>query len=286
MRRFLKTALTGGLAAILLGGLPAQAETLISRTQLRDAVAQAMQDARPGMCTQAVGENEIRYGVSQEECGMRLFVDNLYFSYRNTPAERAAQVADFVAFAVASLDTPHDMPVADLRERLVVVLRPLNYADGLVGADDLPAAFVMRPFAGDIGALLMVDYPDHLATAKPEDLEREGLDTDAAFALAADNLRTRMGPVDRETVDGLQIVSAGSALASGLLFLPESCGAGNEGELAYLFDREAYLLAQPGDSRALTALGQVRAGMLADGSALSGVILTCADGEWIARAQS
>lgn len=262
-------ALTIGVSGV---GPAAAQEVAIAPAQFRDDVAALLRAERPDLCIRVVDEWTLHFGESEEACEHFLAIDNMYREYLSDPG-RLEDLQSRLARSGIAIMSGRDM--SNFANRLVVVLRPAGYA-----AFDDRFEVVSRSFAGDLIAVMMLDSELTLSAVNPENLVEHDMSADEGFALAEINLRERMGDVVIESVDGMEVVGAESGLATGLLWLSESCTPQSEGSRALVFDRNTYVMVGQ-DDEANTAFDRVAGAIISGGGSLSGTILSCNQGTWM-----
>lgn len=263
------------VAAAIGAAAPAHAQSIVSAAEFRDEVIALLRAQRPDLCIRIQDEWTLHFGPDESTCANSLAIENMYREYLSAPSRKADFQARLARTGVAMLAGPPD--TSNLRSRVVVVLRPLEYANLFEDS-----TVVHRPFAGDMIAVLMLDSPETLIAMSPEALSEHGLSEQVAFDLAATNLKDRMGDVQVATEMGIEIIEAETGLATGILWLPESCGPQSEGDQALIFDRNGYLRAAGADGDAVRNFRMVAEGMIADNASLSRSIITCRVGSWVA----
>lgn len=243
----------------------------------RDAVAAAIKAQAPTACVKVLNDITLNIGASTTDCNGTLAVENQYADVMRG-GDRADAIARLARTAVATL-SPEELSALD-RPRIVVVLRPKDYGRGMPGGK--PLELVSRPFAGDLMAVLMFDSAESLRGMTPPDLEKVGLTADTAFALAAENLRRRVGRVDNENVDDFEVIAADSGLATGLLALPEACDAKTPDRFFFVFNKNGYA-SVPMRNRAVARRFLTMAdNMSASGESMSQTAIACQAGRWVA----
>lgn len=267
MRLVAILALIGAMAT------PASAQDVISPAEFRDDVIGLLKAARADICVVVVDDWTLHFGTNEAECGNTLNIDNMYREYLGTPSQRAELQSKLAATGLGMLA---ERDLSDFESRLVVVLRPAEYA---VLGDGEPA--VHRPFAGDLIALLMLDSATTLSTLDAGTLSDHDLSEDQAFAQARRNLPDRMGDVVVEVIEGITVIGAESGLATGLMWLPDSCDAVSEGRRAHILDRNTYFQVDGRDAVAAGRFAEISAGLIANDAALSRTVLVCESGAWV-----
>lgn len=280
--RFFLVALASTFA---LGPAAVAAQSELSQQAFRDRLAEELRLQRPDACVELVGETELRIGPSPADCDVRVFTDN---AYRQVTVGGLDMEEFIPTWATRVWDAGSgERPGISANDavRIVVQLRPVDMLQGLVPQSEQDKLIVSRPFAGDLMAILMLDSPTTLVTVSPEQLAEMGLTPERAFELALSNTRSRMGPISTDRVRGITVTWADSALATGLLVLPESCTPQQEGTSAYVFDRYSFMTVPASDTRAAGRLVGFANETANSGQWFSRTILVCQVGQWRDRAQ-
>lgn len=261
---------------------PASAASQAELTQqaFRDRVAEELRSQRPGACVELVGETELRIGPSPADCSVRVFTDNAYQQVTAGGLDPAEFIPTWATRVWDASSGERPTISANDAVRIVVQLRPVDMLQGVVPQSEQDQAIVSRPFAGDLMAILMLDSPTTLASIPPAQLVEMGLTPERAFELALSNTRSRMGSVSTDRIRGITVTWADSALATGLLVLPESCTTRTEGTIAYLTDRYSFMTAAGTDARAAGLLRSFAKDTVESGQWFSRTILICLDGQW------
>ncbi len=263
--------------ALALGtaAAPSHAQDVVAPAQFRDEVIDLLRSERADLCVRIADDWTVYFGPDAAACEHVLATENMYREYARDPSRKADLQGRLARMGLAMMAGPPD--TSNFRNRLVVVLRPEGYASILENS-----TAVHRPFAGDMIAVLMLDSPETLAAMGPEALSDHNLSEAEAFELAEANLKDRIGEVRTTTELGIEIVEAESGLATGLLWLPDSCRSESEGDQALVFDRNGYLRVGTDDRAAIQSFRMVAEGSIADNATLSRSVIVCRAGSWVA----
>lgn len=270
----MRVSAIAALCFAMLALAPAWAQKILGPTEFRDRIAQAVSGLSPSVCVRAVDDYTLRFGPSEAECEGFINIDNGYRDYLAAPANLDAIVQRYLPIAAQIVNGP--VAETNERERLVVVLRPRSYEQSVPAG-----ALVARPFLGDLMAVLMLDSPTHLTSITHERLAELSLSDDQAFELAAKNLRTRLGLVDRTQERGIEVIGAVSALISGTLWLGDGCTSNQEERLALLAGREYYFATDGRDADQRNFFLGFARHLIGQGDSISNTVLVCRSGHWI-----
>jgi hypothetical protein len=131
--------------------------------------------------------------------------------------------------------------------------------------------------------VLMIDGDGRLETVAGQRLAKLGLDVDAAFKLAAENLPRRLGKLHEEKVDAVLYTNAESGVAVATLGLPDACTKSPASQrFVFVAAKEYFFSAAAGDKAGVAQLQQAARGMIAARESLSTVLLECRAGTWLA----
>ena len=209
-----------------------------------------------------------------------LAIENAWVAYRSNPNNSAVILDRWARLALGRLDQP---PVD--AARLVSVVRPAAILDQL-------STLVARPLAGDVVEALAFDSDEALRFATRSDLATLKLDEATAFKRGRANLKERIGSVNMGKLageeDGLEVISAESGLATGLLVSGATCGPDaptglGEGMHVLVLDRNSYLWANDGDPYGMGAFRRFVGRHAAAKDLLSNTPLRCVAGRWQAE---
>ena len=263
------------LIAALLLAAPAIAQQPMSIRDFRDAYVAALKKAAPDFAIETVDDSIVKYGKDKPPQSVA-YMDRAYNDYRLDPSQRDNLIGDLVKMSLRA--ESGDMEAVK-RDALVVMLRTLDYAQG--APSGAAAEIIMRPFAGDLGMILMRDTPDALGTVGRSALKELGLSEDEAFAQAYKNLPVRLGKPHIETMNGFRYINAESGLAVGMLAAPGACAADKRDErVVFVADRSYYIEADLSNAQGVAAVRNVARGMIRDGASLSSTLIQCKDGKW------
>jgi len=187
---------------------------VLSRQEFRDAYAEAIKHAAPGVTVTPVAGDalEVRRG---DKDPARARIDNAYAAYRANPRDLDEILGHYAKLVADAVDNEPTYAAEDL----VVLVRPTTYAKGdpALGAVEGPDGEPLtRPLAGDVLLIVAADRPDSFVLPAAGDLrERLKLDAAAIWTRAAANTHARLkGPAPTSKVD---IVTTGEGIASSLM---------------------------------------------------------------------
>lgn len=256
---------------------PAFAQSVISSAEFRDGYIAALREADPTLKIEVVDDATVKFGRG-DPLEFSTYLDRAYRDYRDDPAEKNKLINDLVRVNIRLASGDIDAPASD---RLIAMLRPLNYAPGVADAGkDNP---ISRPFAGDLRVYLMMDNPETLSSVSREMLANLKLSEDQAFTLALKNLPGRLGELYIETMDDFRYVNAESGLAVATLVAPSACTTDKSSQrLVFVADRSYFLEADMSNTAGVAAVRKVARGMIRDGVSMSATLLRCSGGAWSA----
>ncbi len=179
--------------------------------------------SEPGVASfKQVGPGE--YAITTERGDeLTFYLDNLVARLASAGADRALVFADYEAHLREALAA--DRAVEPGLGQLMPIVRHKDYLTGvqeLAGADEGPWH---RPLAGDAVLMLAFDSPTSIQVAPRGALLDRGLDEDAAFALATENLRRFARDLDWEREGGLRAAVLDGNYESSVLLLDDAIAA-------------------------------------------------------------
>lgn len=148
--------------------------------------------ASAGVKIEAESPMSFRLLTGAGEYVMTAELDRIRAGCERIPEKCAAFVAEYVA-GIATMVADRTRPVE--KASLRIALRPASYLER--AAKEQPdAPPIWRPFAGDLGLLLVIDGKLVLRMAQRKDLEALKLSESEAFAAARENLARELTPLD------------------------------------------------------------------------------------------
>lgn len=142
--------------------------------------------------------------------------------------------------------------------------------------------------AGDLSFFLAVDSAETIRTASKDDLKRWGVDEETAWARAAANIKSRVGPLAQVRLsneNGVSGFTADSGLAPSVLADPSSCGPktpnGVAGQVVLVLARDTFLYAPAEDRELMISFWDAVERETAAGRSLSNTPITCRAGKWV-----
>jgi len=208
----------------------------------------------------------------------RIYTWTLYNQYLKDPATKG----DLINRFLTAMPLDGDIDTSDATNRIVFVLRPYSYFQGLSSdlVEDIDT-LIYRDFTEGMIAMLMLDSPEALSSASRGMLEDNDLSVDEAFVLAEANTRRLMGEIYIEDIEGIDVMSSENALISGLPLLPESCTKETPTYAAFLLERNTLFKASlEGEGEAVSTLMNFAANVIPTGESLAEGVLLCCEGEW------
>lgn len=271
----------GWVVALLLAipAAPALAQTKMPETQFRDYVIARTTAKRADLKIEITGPLSFKVNESAVNVGSG------YSEYLNTPDHLSA-VADKWSQIIIGTTSDAGMPEkSDLEKRLVHVARNKAYLDMLKKEARGPGdAFVWRPIAGDMVAVLMVDGETTIATVTSGLLAKVGIATDEAWRLAGRNSETRLGQLQIGSVgaNGPVAISAASGLATGLLADENACASGPlaDGAVVLVLDRDTFTIGRPEDPQSIGSFWAYTQAARGKQQLASKTPMACKDGKW------
>lgn len=262
---------------------PSSAQTL-SPAAFRDAVAAEISKRHPGVCIQKPDASTIRLGRDRKHCSeAEVSTSYVYRQYRDDPAGLQTYVGGLVGVATAALEATGERTFQADRKSIVVAIRPAAYAKQLRNADGSHGT-LWRPFIGDLIAVLMQDSPTQMRSLGADDVKALGLTEAAAWELALENLRTKIGPLQwSSNAQGAEAIVADSGLATSTLWLPETCRSGGPNFDAFVVARDTYFYADQRSPKATAMLAGYAVDLVKSGEpTFSETLISCIDGQWYA----
>jgi hypothetical protein len=251
----------------------AWAQDVLSPSQFRDAAIALVQAQAPNVEVERVGElgavvrRPVEGGKPQE---FNVNFDSGYRDYTASP-ERLNDILGRWSRLILAPSQERGY------ERIISVLRHRDMANVVLGGQQV--SLVWRPFAGDLIELLAFDSAEQIHYATTEDLQQIEITADAAWALTPENVRTRMGPLVRESLSpSMDLLSGDNGITPSLLTVPDFCTPETAGKLYLVADRNLIVI---GDARSEANRQEfaafARAASLG-GDSLSATPLECRDG--------
>ncbi|MEZ6022285.1 MAG: hypothetical protein R3C16_02460 [Hyphomonadaceae bacterium] len=266
--------LMAALVALAWAGL-ARAQQVLSPAEFRDAGIAYLRAADAELEFELVDDlgviirNPSAEGDEMEE--MRINFDRGYSDYLDAPETLEDILGRWVRLVTApAREHGHD--------RLISVIRHRDMAD--VTYNGQAPSLVWRPFAGDLIELLAFDSAEQIEFATHDTLNEVGLTPEQAWTLTPENVRTRMGVLERETLTaGIDLLSGANGITPSLLSVPDFCAAPETANRLYLvLDRNLIAIAD-GRRRADRAQFLAFASQVAAArESLSASPLECRDG--------
>ncbi|MCB9960629.1 MAG: hypothetical protein R3C00_03305 [Hyphomonas sp.] len=255
----------------------------VSQSDFTDDVIVALQDGGDVGCVKRLDAGGIQFGPDEDDCeAYALYTDNTYAKYIQEPERKDELIARLAAAGRALVKQGEDafgLP-DDYREALVVILRQKDY--GTVETGGKAPLLVTRPFAGDLNMLLALDSATTLKPVTTELISASGLAVDELYDLAFANTRKRMGELEIAQDEGVEIVYAGTGLATGHLALPESCDMDTAPYYALVLDRDTYARAPDKPAGGARRLAEAARDIRATPNGFSSSLIHCSGGEWLA----
>jgi|GEM_PF-4019132 len=251
-------------------------EDVMSIQQFTQVFHETLESRFPEAEFERAGPSEIEFasGPDSDEPG-KIYTDYAYSVYESDPQSLDAVIDRWIS----ALPLNGDIDTSDAANRLVIVLRPIDYLQSI--PESHREQMVHRPFQGDLLAMMMLDSPTTLASASLDMLEEEGIDVDDAFILAEANTRRLMGDVYGENYDGIEVLESSNGLITGLPWLPETCRAGGPDIAMMVMDRDFVMKVDfDPNSEPFNRFMDAAAGMIMDGETFSTGVLLCTDGNW------
>ncbi len=250
----------------------------ISPAQFRDEVAERLRAKLPGSCIRIVDARTLRFGLSASACDTLVQTNVFYEEYLRYP-ERRLEIQERFADSVISITSARSSD--DLARRLVVLLRVPDFS-----TYQEEWQLVFEPFAGDVSAILLADEPGEMRGVRLPELDAIGMSRDEAFEVARQNIRSRMTERLAQTTDGVELVTSVSQIATGYLWLPESCRAEDEGSQALVLSVNGYLLVGSADASAVNKFQTMTSDFIGREISMSKTVISCRSGEWVASSES
>lgn len=253
----------------------AQDDSRLTLREFRDTVIEAVQTrSDDAVCVARLTDGGFRSGPSTDNCEFYSYLDAAYAEYSVAP-ETLPDIVSRHADTVVTVMTA-GIDETDFNERLVVQLRPASFLSQ-ADEDTMP---VTRRFAGDLIAVLMLDSKTSIATVSTRQLSAHGLTEEKAFAMAAANLRDRMGEVYVDEYRHINMLSSSNGLISGQIWLPETCSETASDAVYFVYDHNGLMRVNMADMVGVSNLLSVANGMVLQGSSLASSVVSCKSGNW------
>lgn len=266
------------ICAVTLAGCAAAAPAPGSREAFRDAFAQRVEKAMPGVKVKTLDAATLRI-TWPDGTHEKLSIATAYEYYEKDP-ERSGEIMDSL---VAILQEGAEGEPAS-RGNLVVVVRPAGAQVEIGGGQ---AISLSRPFVGDMIQILAVDSETSIRYAGRDDLTKLKLSEAEAWRIGVSNLSVRMGKLEAiplEGVEGLLAVGSESGLGPSALLGPPPCGPGSEhpeGQLVLVMARDFFAIPANDQPASLAVFWAMARHEAASPEAFSRTAITCKGGRWI-----
>lgn len=243
---------------------------LLTETEFRDRVISKIKDADDNKCFKLLEPSYFTMSDKGEGCEDQFISTfNTYNNYSASPEDLDFFVDRFVKVAVFA----EEQEDADIvKSQLAVILRHKDYLEAIQLGVEQGQTFYHKPYAGDLLAILAVNYPESLAMASSDQLEHLNLNEEQLWKAAEHNLKTIYNDMIIELIDGVSVYDAESGLATGHLW-NRTCDETDY--FAFVVDRNVYLFAEASNEKGLQTLLQAAAGMVFEQSALSDNVVSC-----------
>ncbi|WP_146219067.1 hypothetical protein [Caulobacter sp. D4A] len=246
-------AVVAGLAAAMILTTAAcgqDAPMIMPMSEFQLEMRAALLKADPTLRIELVGEDSLKIHqakAAKDDEGMSLFLDNAYGRYRNAPGD-----LDKIVGQLARVMASSGEKAALERDKLVVLIRPVEYLQAMPGAE-----LVYKPLVGDFIEVVAVDESESFRLATKDDLAKAGIETAEAWAAARKNTGEKIGPIEVQSMEpGVWFVTDGASLALNLVSMPERWAAQGieiKDEAAVVFlQRNVLLIADTADPARLS----------------------------------
>jgi hypothetical protein len=258
---------------------PSAMERLLSKDCNRDEFVllylKLLQETAPDLKFEMTGDMEIQV-VNTAGKEATTYLNNLWVSYSQSPADRRAVLERFVS--VAHKLTEAAPPLS--REQVVAQVKDSEY---LVNLSRIDA--VTQHLCGDLWIVYAQDLPDRTMALKASELDDLGIDRTKLLDLAIENL-CRIMPAAEQHGDGpwYLLTAGGDYTASLLLFdtLWEQLTDSVEGEIVGVVPaRDTLLYTGSGSAEGLKAIKDHAVQIVATGNyVVSDTLIVRKDGRW------
>ncbi len=231
-------------------------------------------------CVKLETSTSLLFGSADEGCRNRLETTALYAVYASDPNVidlKLGKIARQIAADLKSIEQPLTA------QQLVSVLRGANSVQAYLSGEKNA---VIRPFAGDIVEVLMIDRGDRLLFATEADLAALQLDAPTAFETGRAQLKSHLGQIAGQTMHQVSLQSSSAGLGSGIPLLSGACSANTTNAYWYVFDRNLVMKADETNAIAVANLLRLVNQARADKTAYSETVLLCQSGRWAIRKQN
>jgi hypothetical protein len=259
----------------------AWAQQMLSTREFVDAAIAHIQQSHP----QARFERRDELGLFVQNAVLPEATLNLHTAYDEYRANPSALTEILSRWTRIATLPPEDI---EHPERLIVVLRPRAMIEQFARESAAirarnnrpPTELVWRPFVGDLVEVIIFDGEETQQIAMVETLAQLNLTPEAAWALAPNNLASRMGPVEPIGVNGAQhLVIIGGSLASSAMLDPRFCATRQGPTFIFLLiNPEAYVIANRSEPAAMREFWAFRRQLIGDRATMSETPFACEEG--------
>jgi hypothetical protein len=258
----------------------ARAETPMSMAAFRDAYAAEIVHRRPDAKVAAVAPDQLSVTLAG---GVQLtaVLDNAYTHYRDQPSQLRSVLDSYVSATLESA-TPPTYTAA----QLLVLVRPVSYAQAQAAMEAAPGPLLTRPIAGDLVAIVAVDEPTTYQFIPASTLRAQLKMEDAAiWARALANTRRKLPAVPGgDNPDTAVTLATGLGLAASLLAEPDywdtpALQVGGPPVVAPVA-KDIVFLGHLGDAKLVRAMRKAAAASGDDPDGLSDQLFVRRNGAW------
>lgn len=182
--------------------------------------ARVLRKASPGIKVSVVKDLELKI-TSAEGRELSSFLDNAYDVYREAPTARSEVIERFVG---SILETIAPLPDKIDPSRIIPIIkdRPWLEETGQAlldrGSAEVPE-LVYEDFNTELIILYAVDSSNNIRYLIPDDLETTKIERSELRALACENLKRLLPPIECHGSDGFYMFTAGGTYEASLLVL-------------------------------------------------------------------
>ena len=204
-------------------------------------------------------------------------LSNIYGKYLNEPDRLEEFILHFTDLGSEAIAVARGIESEISIPQLAVVLRHIDYLDFLD-----PDINIYQPFYGDLIALMVFYHPSFVVNVRIQDLEKLKLNKKTAWAIAAENLRTKYD--DLEVVvenQGSKCLTSDTGLATGHLWLLNQTHC-DKNFNAIVINKETYVYAEMDNKDGTNVLAGYAAHLVNKQDTLSDNLVSCLDGYFYA----